>query len=490
MPENNFEKQVQQKLDDVTITPSAEVWQKVAVTIEKRKGSRRIFAIGLLLVLFTGAATFILFKRTADKNISNGFAKNSNNNELDADKKSAKRIPTQTITAPTITTKPSAEKHSGDSESNGFPTTKKLNSRPGSPNVKSALPFGVNELNNAKATLESFYTSGKDNYNTNAKVNTSVIPADVMDLPNKEIDSNSALMAMPDKMILVLTDDVIANNDLLKTIDVDELYKNEYPRNLLTVAKNDASAKVVAGLNEKSPWKMGFNFSAGVTATTQGYLGIIGTNSEELKNNDPISYSGIGNNTQSPAVVYYPSKIKTGIGFTAGVFGEKNISQKIKILLGLNYKTYSSSVSTGNRVDSNYNFDRVNLGYRVGTTNNYNNKFHFIELPVTLKYNLNERNKLPLYLHMGMSLSQLIGSNALQFDTASGLYSSNNAIFNKTQLNAMAGVLISLTAHSKNPFLIGPDINISLSKIADAGLYKNRRYSYVGILMQKTIGKK
>jgi hypothetical protein len=84
----------------------------------------------------------------------------------------------------------------------------------------------------------------------------------------------------------------------------------------------------------------------------------------------------------------------------------------------------------------------------------------------------------------------LIGSNALQFDTASGKYYSNNNLLNKTQANLSIGALFGLSSLAKNPLLIGPDINFGLNKIAKANLYSDRRYSYFGLRLQKNFGKK
>ena len=67
MQENNFEKQVQQKTDELKLKPSDEVWSKIAVVIAKRKTDRRIFAILLLLLLFTGEAVFVVWDNVSGK---------------------------------------------------------------------------------------------------------------------------------------------------------------------------------------------------------------------------------------------------------------------------------------------------------------------------------------------------------------------------------------------------------------------------------------
>ena len=78
MQESNFEKQVQEKMDELKINPSGEVWQKVAVAIEKRKGDRRIFAIIPLLILCMGSGVFILLNQTTRPNPIKTVSGNAN----------------------------------------------------------------------------------------------------------------------------------------------------------------------------------------------------------------------------------------------------------------------------------------------------------------------------------------------------------------------------------------------------------------------------
>ena len=51
MPENDFEKQVQQKMDELQFVPSDAVWHEVEKQIDGRK-KRRLYFYGCLLFLF------------------------------------------------------------------------------------------------------------------------------------------------------------------------------------------------------------------------------------------------------------------------------------------------------------------------------------------------------------------------------------------------------------------------------------------------------
>ena len=61
MQENNFEKQVQEKMDDLRIDPSGELWQKVSSRIGKKKRDHRVLLVCLstLLLLIIGGITWL-----------------------------------------------------------------------------------------------------------------------------------------------------------------------------------------------------------------------------------------------------------------------------------------------------------------------------------------------------------------------------------------------------------------------------------------------
>jgi hypothetical protein len=57
--QNEFEKQVQQKLDELKLVPSGPVWQKVEEQIRKKKDRRRrVLWLPLLVLLLTGGVWF------------------------------------------------------------------------------------------------------------------------------------------------------------------------------------------------------------------------------------------------------------------------------------------------------------------------------------------------------------------------------------------------------------------------------------------------
>ena len=145
----------------------------------------------------------------------------------------------------------------------------------------------------------------------------------------------------------------------------------------------------------------------------------------------------------------------------------------------------------GNRIDSFSNVFDASFYYRAGSSFEYTNTYHFVEVPIGVLFRLNkEKAVLPIHLYTGVSLSKLIKTTSLQFDEQSGSYFHNDNRFNNTQFDLSARLSFAIFNRGGNPLLIGPQLNYSLTKVAGTGLYQNRHYSYFGLHLQKGFGRK
>lgn len=107
------------------------------------------------------------------------------------------------------------------------------------------------------------------------------------------------------------------------------------------------------------------------------------------------------------------------------------------------------------------NFDQQLVGYSYSANlglRDYTNRYHFVELPVTLSYRFNRSRRIPLVLDGGLSLSRLVYTNALHFDGISRVYYENDDFFNKLQAGLHAGLKIGIMQNSKNPIWVGPNL--------------------------------
>ena len=59
MEENKFEKQVQQKMDEFSVSPSEDVWKKIQVRIEKRRRPKWLMLILILFFITAGGGFWL-----------------------------------------------------------------------------------------------------------------------------------------------------------------------------------------------------------------------------------------------------------------------------------------------------------------------------------------------------------------------------------------------------------------------------------------------
>ena len=112
MQENNFEKQVQQKMEELQFVPSEPVWQKVALQIGKEKRKRRLVLFLLPLLLATGSAIW--------------YVSSNNNDSSKTISQSQQNIPATLQTQTTPQTKANASVTTPEE-----PVAKSISNRPG-----------------------------------------------------------------------------------------------------------------------------------------------------------------------------------------------------------------------------------------------------------------------------------------------------------------------------------------------------------------------
>src|SRR6185437_4524399 len=71
MEQNNFEKKIQQKLEELKIPPSDAVWENVEKSINKRKDRKKILIFFLLFISLASGAYYIFTSITNDTNSKN-----------------------------------------------------------------------------------------------------------------------------------------------------------------------------------------------------------------------------------------------------------------------------------------------------------------------------------------------------------------------------------------------------------------------------------
>lgn len=94
---------------------------------------------------------------------------------------------------------------------------------------------------------------------------------------------------------------------------------------------------------------------------------------------------------------------------------------------------------------------------------------------------LGDNKNFPVFWSGGITLSQLVKSNALQFDASSGIYYKDNSLLNKTHLGFSTGLSTTLFQNRKFAMLFGPYFQYSASQLANQGLYSKKHFVFIGL---------
>jgi hypothetical protein len=452
MEQNNFEKNVQQKMDEFKIAPSDSVWTNVEKRINKKEKDRKVIFILFFLIVFLLSGGYWLLNLSKKDQKSNQQIGNLIEKKLN-----------------------SKETNKGDSSSENSQMHLKniqSNHRPALVLSKKIRNFKrISVIKNQKEKYENYQNStGED-------------AAKTIEESNKERNNTDLIFQLNTINLAQIEKENDAdqfNANIESKIDVD-YFLNELKSEIAEHQLIPDSIK-----NHKQHGNMGFTFSGGESSIESNLLQRSFPVADYVSNTPPV---GI------PSYYFQPSPIKNSAAFIIGAFIEKDISARGKIALGLSYKYYSLINEVGRKVDSllspSAQYFSVSNSYNsFNSSHSYRNNFHYLEVPVSFQFQLNKNKKLPLSWQAGVDVSELIGSSALQFEANPGIYYSDNSMFNKTQFGLHTGLFATFFSKQKVPFSFGPYFYYSASSLAGSGLYNGKHFSFIGIRTEVLFKKK
>lgn len=470
MEPNNFEKKIQQKMGELKIPPSDLVWTNIEKRIVKKHKDRKVIFIFFFLFLFLLTGGYWLFNsiknNTQQKNhpLSNLLEKNK---------------PTSPAGAQ-ANNQDSSSGHSIVSSGRLSETTDTLQAV--TPKIKTPLTIIQRKADKSVANKKQKDISLKMGSVTEDKIAAA-------SSRSKELKREKNINSEKDKK---LSD---KNNQQGREAEIEEAKDENIPDQIIAAQnKNDAdtlvkkkeeklTAKKPSKDQQKHKWLLGIRFSGGMSFLSNELLNLNNNSSDYLSTPNSPS-SGVGNSgSGSPSRL--PPKTINSTAFITGVFIEKDISKKSRLSLGINYKYFSIVNKTGSKIDS------ALTAYSSATyTHTYRNNFNYLELPVSLKFQLTNNNSLPVYWLAGINISRLINTNALQFKSNHGVYYRDNSLFNKTQLGFSTGFFATLFSHKKTPVNIGPYFYYNATRMANEGIYDKKHFNFIGISAEILFNKK
>ncbi len=479
MPANEFEKQLQQKMDEFRPEPSADVWKKVEEEIRKKKRRRIIIFFILPTALLLLAYSVYYFSTSNSKNeIVQQLP------VIDTDTNTNQKEQPSQPTQNTDVNKINDEQKAVDAQKPEVkePLVTKENINPNQvitvPAKNDNVVVTTNDPSKARKTSRKVKDDIVANKPIRDKQDNSVV-----------IDSNIPSTQKNDQSLTKQPEPENKKNSesIAKVVPGPETKKQEIPGGEKTdvvpktdsaVAKNTEESKddkkaIAKKDNKKPKLRFGIDFSAGIS-------GISNHNAFEFfdgqKSMDRIVYGNSGS-TQAgnaqPRVIQPPSSVNANISFKTGVAAELQISKKSRFSVGLRYAFASNSIKVGGRKDSsivfNYSTNAISRPVTYYTSvkqNDYTNKFHFIELPVAYHLQLGKGNKLPLQWNVGVSLGYLVSTNGLVYDTANlGIYFRNKDAFNKFHFNVGTGFSFRIKGKKGAEWILGPEVSFDMRQL-------------------------
>lgn len=480
MQENNFEKKVQQKMDGLTLSPSGEVWQKIHFELAKKQQKKRGWLIFVLLFMSLAGGGLILIQQHSKTTVRKNDAAD-NSVVLKNATTIAKAMPEKIS---------KNNRFSTTSEKEGFSHQNKIDKKPIVSNTTNKAIIATIPSNKGFTENEITTTGNTEAIHKRNKTSRRAAPKTIMQVTNAELEkalTEDLPLSLPKEFasfsLLEIenrknnTCSTIINNEFCKTI----------PLSIEKAGMRNVIKKEKPGIkNSEKHRNLLFliSFGIGKTATASNYLGATANR---------IYYdnaSSVGNNNGSPgsgnSSLNIPSSIKPATGLFLGFSAAKPLTKKSSLSIGLQYQFIATFINVGQPLVAS----NGSRSFATGNNNNYSNQYHFVQIPIELSSQLSHFKKHNFFLNAGVSLSQLLQTNALQFDNTAGRYFISNDNFNKTIIGVSVGLSINLLNDNRAPLLFGPSFSYSLTPIAGKGLYDKSNYGFLGIRLQKVLKKK
>jgi len=195
------------------------------------------------------------------------------------------------------------------------------------------------------------------------------------------------------------------------------------------------------------------------------------------------------------------SDVRPGASFYAGIYLQKQVSNRWTFHTGLDLHYYSTSVSIGQQLNviaspaaSLLNQTALAaapapLVFTVGDLQNYVNRYYLLELPVSMQYRINRSKLLPLFVEGGAAVSRLMGANAIFYNPSTGLYLKNENVLNKTQFNISSALLVGLPFHGIR-IQAGPEVQYGLTPLINGQGLGDQHFFYAGVRLVVLPGRK
>ncbi len=510
MPENEFEKKVSSEMHELKFKPSEAVWLRVEERIRKKK-KRRVFVIIFLLaglallgywqwdIFFGGKKNEIVTIEKQNENSSGNSSEINNTPDTKQHTEITRQEETKNTNDKTVSNKTTAENRIVDKKDIIVPKNeinKSKYSKKNETKIKPA-PAKAQKAEGPEVSIDivSPNSQKKNPVIDDTKVKDPVVVKTIPETVIKQEEiKKPEVIGQENKNVQSTPVKDSAKTEMIekKKIDTekkDTILKAE-PEKVLPapLAKKDSSQK---------KWKWGLHLTPGISSLNDNSISLFG----ELKSADALYYQNpTGGSGAAAPSRQKPSDVKPGFAFQAGAFVQRQFSARTSFSVGLQYSFYSQRLGIGNSRDSllnNSQFSSVldrsddHIYNAGGDTVKFTNRYHFIDLPLRFQWQLNKSKTNPFVWSTGLTIGQLIASNALMYDTAfNGIYYKNNRLINKIQFNLSTGFSWTIANGKQTQWSLGPVVNIHLNRLVENPFESKKYLFFAGLRTNILFNKK
>lgn len=519
MRENEFERKVQEQMEELRIRPSNETWERVEKELREKKKRRAavLFFImaGLLLLGYSG---YTFLNKSSNQPVAQNELKKSSTETIQPSVNTPGTT-TDTITHnnPAVAEQPETTPNTSQADqnrnansvlkqetANRISVTTKISQQ----EKNRQLPLIVKSEKPERIAIVKERTSDrkqKKNVITGQKENDPAISnaTETAIVPNSIDQAEKKPVLQPaDKK-----DDIISNGIASNTIN----NKDQIPADSASaidsaVAKSEVNKTeappteepkpAIAKNNNKSKWKFGVEVSGGRIFSQSEVFGFINIGEEKsLQERFASAPGGIQTGTNAPRITP-PSDVKAGKSFKVGLVTEKAISKRSSLSAGFRYSYADESLVVGavrdtailsNSYSVSQNFlafsgvrnayNASSLAAPPSARTNYTNRYHFLEIPLLFQTQLNKGKKMGILWNAGIAPGLLIGTNALVYDTvARGIYYKNDKAFKKLHFNMQTGFALQFGNNKKIQWSLGPTLSVDMTRLMKEDVFTQKRY--------------
>lgn len=462
MENNNFKKEVQQQLAGLHFQPSEKVWNGVEQQLKKEKRRRWVVLYWFLLAGLIISGGTITYISTSFKN---------------------KKTVTAKTESPKLKNKNTAVQNLENKKENN-----RLSSQTDFDNNADAAVVPLKNVDgiNIVSLQKIIKANGK---------NKVVIKVPSVSEADEKTDV-TVFNKKPDMPAKIKNAGNIAANEVQQDI----AFKKYHPADsgVAVINKHDDINKQVTDSNAgnnvsvkenkkiKKTWLFSITAGLGISNIGNGFGLNIDGNQNKSYNNAAFNT----NNSTQVSLPNMPAGFKKGMAFNFGIEAEKKINKQFSFVTGLSYNYLSASVLTGQNFDTAISISQDRIFYRQGFSQKYINKFHFISITAGIKANLFVKNNFSGNLTTGISIMQLITTNALGYDTSARVYYQNKNIFNKTLLAVNAGLQLKYKFKNRLAIVTGPQFMHTITPFSNSTDYAGKYFKVWALKAGISLNKK